>query len=185
MSPRWGSRPRFADWLTVSRNATLTFWEVSQSIPCGGGVEYLHRSLASRRRRQKGKSLILGNKMWSRVPRDWDPKITALARTSSNCKRQTRPLVRENAQHQQTRNILTIIKIWSRAPDGCFLPRQTDRRSHDKTQTQKLFSLGREALVGAVKNCEPRSWRISIAESHYQEKSSGECNRLRTLVWVR
>jgi hypothetical protein len=32
---------------------------------------------------------------------------------SSNCKRQTRPLVREGAPNQQTRNCQTIIKIWS------------------------------------------------------------------------
>jgi hypothetical protein len=28
------------------------------SLPCGGGVEYLHRNPASRRRRRKGKSRI-------------------------------------------------------------------------------------------------------------------------------
>jgi hypothetical protein len=39
-------------------------------IPCGGGVEYLYRSPASRRRRQKGKSRIWDSKIWSRVPRD-------------------------------------------------------------------------------------------------------------------
>jgi hypothetical protein len=41
------------------------------------------------------------------------PKITALVRARSNCKRQTRPLVRESVSHQQTSNCLTIIKIWS------------------------------------------------------------------------
>jgi hypothetical protein len=40
-------------------------------------------------------------------------EYTALARISSNCKRQTRPLVRESAPHQQTSNCLTVIKIWS------------------------------------------------------------------------
>jgi hypothetical protein len=50
---------------------------------------------------------------------------TTLARASSNCKRQTRPLVREGAPNQQTSNCQTIIKIWSWAPDGCFIPRQT------------------------------------------------------------
>jgi hypothetical protein len=34
-------------------------------------------------------------------------------RSSSNCKRQTCPLVRESAPHQQTRNCMTVIKIWS------------------------------------------------------------------------
>jgi hypothetical protein len=80
---------------------------------CGGGVEYLHRDPASRRRRWKGKSRIWDSKIWPRVLRDSDPKITALARASSNCKGQTRPLVREGALNQQTRNCQTIIKIWS------------------------------------------------------------------------
>jgi hypothetical protein len=81
--------------------------------PCGGGVEYLHRDPASRRWRRKGKSQIWDSKIRSRVPRGWDPRMTALARTSSNCKRQTRPLVRESAPYRQTRNCLTVIKIWS------------------------------------------------------------------------
>jgi hypothetical protein len=65
--------------------------------------------------------------MWSRVPRYSDPRITALAKTNSNCKRQTSPLVRDSAPHQQTRKCLTVIKIWSWVPDGCFIPRQTGR----------------------------------------------------------
>jgi hypothetical protein len=86
--------------------------ELVRQIPCGGGVEYLHRSPASRRRRHKGKSQIWVRKIRSRVTRDSDPKMTALAKTS-NCKRQTRPLVRDSAPHRQTRNCLTVIKIWS------------------------------------------------------------------------
>jgi hypothetical protein len=82
-------------------------------LPCGGGVEYLHRNPASRRRRRKGKSRIWDSKLWSRVPRESDPKVIALARTRCTCKRQTRPLVRESVPHQQTRNCLTAIKIWS------------------------------------------------------------------------
>jgi hypothetical protein len=65
----------------------------NEVLPCGGGVEYLHRNPASRRRRRKGKSRIWDSKIWSRVPRVSDPKMTTLERTSSNCKRQTRPLV--------------------------------------------------------------------------------------------
>jgi hypothetical protein len=41
------------------------------------------------------------------------PRMTALARASRNCKRQTRPLVRESAPNQQTRNCLTVIEIGS------------------------------------------------------------------------
>jgi hypothetical protein len=95
--------------------------------PCAGGVEYLHRSPASRRRRRKWKSRIWGNKIWSWYPRDSDPRMTALARTGNNCKGETRPFVRESAPHQQTRNCLTETKIWSWAPDGCFILRQTGR----------------------------------------------------------
>jgi hypothetical protein len=85
----------------------------SESYPCGSGVEYLHRDPASRTRRRKGKSRIRDSKIWPRVLRGSDPKMTALARASSNCKRQTCPLVREGAPNQQTRNCQTIIKIWS------------------------------------------------------------------------
>jgi hypothetical protein len=85
----------------------------SYRIPCGGGVEYLHRNPASRRRRRKRKFRIWDSKICSRVPRDSDPRMTALYRARSNCKPQTRPLVREGAPNQQTRNCQTIIKIWS------------------------------------------------------------------------
>jgi hypothetical protein len=40
-------------------------WELAVSNPCGGGVEYLHRDPASRRRRRKGKSQIWDSKIWS------------------------------------------------------------------------------------------------------------------------
>jgi hypothetical protein len=53
--------------------------------------------------------------------------MTALVRTGRNFKRQTRSLVGESAPRQQTRNYLTVIKIWSQAPDGCLTPRQTGR----------------------------------------------------------
>jgi hypothetical protein len=65
-------------------------------FPRGGGVEYLHRSPASRRRRRKVKSRIWDSKIWSWVPRDSDSRMSALATASSNCKWQTHPLVRED-----------------------------------------------------------------------------------------
>jgi hypothetical protein len=126
MSPRWCSTPRLTDWLT-DRHSQCDFDFDLRQVPCGGGVEYLYRSPASRRRRRKGKSRVWDSKLWSRVPRDSDPKMTLLPRVSSNCKRQTRPLVRDSAPHQQTRVCLAVIKIWSKAPDGCFIPRQTAR----------------------------------------------------------
>jgi hypothetical protein len=95
-----------------------------------GGFEYLHRSSASRRRRRKGnpvpggykyrdlasrlgESRIWDSKIWSWVPRYSDLRMTALARTNSNCKRQTHPLLREDSTHQQTRSCLTVTKISS------------------------------------------------------------------------
>jgi hypothetical protein len=129
MSPRWFSTPRLTDWPSVAMWLwPWVEWIIWASlIPCGGGVEYLHRGLASRRRRRKGKSRIWDSKIWSRVPRHSDPRMTTLARASSNCKRQTLPLIRESAPHQQACNCLTVIKIWSWAPEGCFIPRQTRR----------------------------------------------------------
>jgi hypothetical protein len=47
--------------------------------------------------------------MWSRVPRDSDPRETALARANSIYKRQTRPLVREGAPQKQDHNCQTVI----------------------------------------------------------------------------
>jgi hypothetical protein len=61
------------------------------------------------------------------LPWDSDLRMVALARASSNCKYQTCPLVREGTSHQQTRNCLTVIKIWSWATDGCLTPRKTGR----------------------------------------------------------
>jgi hypothetical protein len=46
--------------------------------------------------------------------------MTALARASSNCKRQTRPLIREGA------------------PNGCFVPRQTGRLTVGRNITLTL-----------------------------------------------
>jgi hypothetical protein len=48
-------------------------------------------------------------------------------RPASSCKLQALPLVREGAQHQQTRNCLKIIKkkkTFSRVPDECLTPGQ-------------------------------------------------------------
>jgi hypothetical protein len=156
MSPRRGSTPRRTDWLTVSCNLTLTLtltkWVSSEAVRgsnrCGGGLEYLHRSPAKTEPNiwwcnwatlflgdinmgpwtsRFGESRIWVSKIWSWFPRDSDLRMTALARTNSNCKRQTRPLVREGLPHQQTSNCLTVIKIVSWVPDGCLSPRQTGR----------------------------------------------------------
>jgi hypothetical protein len=124
---------------------TRTSCRYKRVDPCGGGVEYLHRDSASRRRRRKGKSQIGDSKIWSRVPRDSDPRKTALARASGTYKRQTRPFVREGAPRNQERNCQTYcvfrmaIKIWSQAPDGCFIPRQTGRLTVGRNIRLRLY----------------------------------------------
>jgi hypothetical protein len=102
----------------VVRAEVLKARDEVKSYPCGGGVEYLHRDPASRRRRRKEKSEIWDSKIWSRVPWYSDPRKTALAKASSICKTQTRPLVRESVPQKQERNSQTIINTWSWAPDG-------------------------------------------------------------------
>jgi hypothetical protein len=104
----------------------------SSASPCGGGVEYLHRDPASRRRRRNGKSQMWDSKIWSRVPRASDPRMTALARTSSSCKRQTRPLVREGAPQVQDRNCHTSNKYLVVSPRWVLYTKTdwpADRRS--------------------------------------------------------
>jgi hypothetical protein len=49
---------------------------------------------------------------------DSNPRKTALARTSSIYKRQTRPPVREGAPQKEDSNSQTVINIWSWASDG-------------------------------------------------------------------
>jgi hypothetical protein len=72
--------------------------------------------------------------------------MTALARPSSNCKRETRPLVREGAPHQQALNCVTVIQIWSLTPDGGLTPRQTGRLTIGRNMT------GFVELVGELDN---------------------------------
>jgi hypothetical protein len=105
--------------------------------PCGGGIEYLHRDPASRRRRRKGKSQMWDSKIWSRYPRDSDQRKIALARASSIYKSQTRPLVREGAPQEQDRNCHTNNKDLVVSPKRVLYTKTdwpADRRSYCKTQ---------------------------------------------------
>jgi hypothetical protein len=55
--------------------------------------------------------------MWSRVPKDSDPRKTALARASNIYKRQTRPFVREGAPQKQGHNCQTNkCLVWGSTP---------------------------------------------------------------------
>jgi hypothetical protein len=124
-----------------------------------------------------------------------DPRMTALARTRTNCEEQIPPLVREGAPHQHTRNCLTVIKIWYWAPEWGLTPRQSDRLTVDCniTLTLTLLLLFRELLGfsrcglmlwevgswgrGAVR--ESRGRGMSTVGSHYQATAIEDCNRLR------
>jgi hypothetical protein len=72
-----------------------------------------------------GESRIWDSKIWSWVPWYSDPRMTTLARASSNFKRQNRSLVRQDAPDQQTHNSLTVIKTDLGPQIGCLTPRQT------------------------------------------------------------
>jgi hypothetical protein len=70
--------------------------------PCSGTWPY-----------RLGESRVWDSKICSWVRRDSNLRMTALVRIRSNCKPQTHPLVREGTPHRQTRNCLTLTKIWS------------------------------------------------------------------------
>jgi hypothetical protein len=114
--PDGGLTLRLTGRLTVGRNVTSTSIILFiGDTPCGGGIESLHRSPASRKRRRKvnpmpggisgppcsweiwirgpgppgwGSLKIWDNKIWPWVPRDSDPSGTALARPAAtvNCR---------------------------------------------------------------------------------------------------
>jgi hypothetical protein len=71
-----------------------------------------------------------------------EPNMTALAGASSNCKRQTCPLVRQGVQHRQTPNSLRVTKIIL-SPDGCLAPIWTPRLTVGRNVTLALKYTGR------------------------------------------
>jgi hypothetical protein len=72
--------------------------------------------------------------------------MTALARVVSSFKRQTRPLVRVGAPHEQTRNCLTVTKFLSWTPDGGLTPSPTGRPTTGRNVTMTL-TLAFKALL--------------------------------------
>jgi hypothetical protein len=106
-------------------------------------------------------SQIRDCKILSRVQRDSDPRKVALARASSMYKRQTRPLVREGAPRKQDRNCQKLISIWSWAPDGCFVSRQTGR-----------LTVGRNIRLRLRLSSEQRQFSSSSEQSQFRSHSS-------------
>jgi hypothetical protein len=94
---------------------TKTYWLTDRQSQCDFDFDFDWFDNPVRVRR-KGKSQMWDSKI---VPKDYDPRKTALARASGTYKRQTRPLVREGAPWNQERNCQTYsvfrteIKIWS------------------------------------------------------------------------
>jgi hypothetical protein len=119
---RWVSRNLFSVWPALSNNSTV----FSVRGPCRDDTReyengnWLHWATlflgdinTGTWPSRLGESPIWDRKIWSRVPPNLDPRMTALARASSNYKFQTQSLVRESAPHQQTRKCQTTTKIWS------------------------------------------------------------------------
>jgi hypothetical protein len=78
------------------------------------------------------KSHIWDSKIWSQVPRDSDPRKTALTRASSTYKRQTQPLIREGAPQEQDHNCHTSNKDLAVSPRWVLYSKTdwpADRRS--------------------------------------------------------
>jgi hypothetical protein len=80
---------------------------------------------------------------------------SALARTISNCKLQIRPLIREGARYQQTRNCLTVILQW--APHGLLTPRQIGQ----------LLTVGRNILTNYLKQRASKSLPVKDYTGFY------------------
>jgi hypothetical protein len=78
----------------------------STETPEGGVVYSVLRKLSGEVRTDQNTSTVALRLIGGDEKGSWDsvPRMTALATTSSNFKRQIRPLVRESAPHQQTCN---------------------------------------------------------------------------------
>jgi hypothetical protein len=133
-------------WLTNRQSQCDFDFDLPWVLPVWRRGWILHRDPASRRRRRKGKSQIWDSKMWSWVPRDSNPRKIALARASSIYKRQTRPLVREDAPQKQDRN--------------CNYPKEALRNLKYCNEAITYKNLGR-IFLSLFKECSYYAW------SHY------------------
>jgi hypothetical protein len=99
---------------TVHRS---TNW-ATREYPCGGGVEYLHRDPASRRRQRKG-SLKFETVKYGSESQGIRTRERLSWQGPAACINDRPILSSERAPHkEQDRNCQTVINIWSWAPDG-------------------------------------------------------------------
>jgi hypothetical protein len=88
--------------------------------------------------------------------RDFDPRVTALARHRSNCTVNYRPVLssEREQQNKKTRNCLKEIsrrkKNWSRVPDGYVIPRQTGQLTVGRKLTSTSTSTSYHQLFNTV-----------------------------------
>jgi hypothetical protein len=99
--------------------------------PCGGGVEYLHRDPASRRRRRKGKSQIWDRKILSQAPRDYDRERLRWQRRAAHTK--DRPVLSSERASHGMKNVTVRRILYSErkkylviSPRCSSTPRLTD-----------------------------------------------------------
>jgi hypothetical protein len=128
-------------------------------------------------RSRLGESRIWHNKIWSWFALDSDPRMTALTRPSSNCKRQTRALVREGAPHKETRSYLTDNKNLVLGLKWVLDTRQTGQLTVDRNITLTFWVVEsaetrsyEKWLAGIVQ--ESRGRWTSAVRSRYQATAS-------------
>jgi hypothetical protein len=134
MSPRWGSTPTLNDWPTVSHNVTLTLtWEMIESrveAESNTAIVTLRVVGGDEKGSLESETVKVGP----------GPENDYAGEVQQQCKRQTRPLIRESSPHQQTHNCLDSNKNQVISSRWVFYSKTdwlTDLRSYYKIQTQK------------------------------------------------
>jgi hypothetical protein len=100
--------------------------------------------------------------------------MTELARTSSSCKRQTRPLVREGASHEQTRSCLTVKRNLVLSPTCGLTRRQTGRLTVGLTLTLTW-------VVESVESCSSKKKLIAEVGDSSETQRKGNVRRWKPL----
>jgi hypothetical protein len=154
------------------------------SDPCGGGLEYLHRSPASSDRRQKGNPVpgdISGppvpggykyEDLYLQVGEVSDQTVlhghgscATLTSEWLHCKLETRPLVREGPHRDRTKipdqNSWKGSKIWSNVHKVGSTPRHTDWLTVSRKVTLTL-SLRSHSSIWLWVLCDFNQWVIAL-----------------------
>jgi hypothetical protein len=134
MSFIWGSTPRYTDWLTINHNVTLTLyhWKIRDWVRVKPSawvhnwailfLEDINTRIWPYRLGKVLETVKYGQEYCSTWIWEWlswqDPSAVV----------NYRPIIwSERDPTSTTPNYLTVIKIWSWAPDGCLTSRQDYR----------------------------------------------------------